>query len=272
MELVDEDQVRAFSERYLDGVDPDDPVLARLSREFLYRNLGSVFILGDELSSAFDFLEELTYNKLFQNKLVAYGLKNRTGRTGTEMLLCLAALYDFERRGLAHLADSLDEIEAVLADKPRRAEVFNERTKAFVLREVYRDLVAGITDRGRDDLDSVLQEYREEQEKIYRLLVGLGGEAKSRALYALGGMYWDDGREDQALKTWQTIDSGYVHPTLAGIRWILSLTYGSELVWSRIDALFQQESGKNSADTLDRLEKYHVWGKRSAKLRADGRF
>ncbi|MCX6567822.1 MAG: hypothetical protein NT147_02060 [Candidatus Aminicenantes bacterium] len=267
MELVDEDQVRTFKGRYLDTYDPDDPVLARLTQEFLYGNLSNVFILGDELSTAFDFLEELYYNKRFQDSLIAYGLKNRRSRTGAEVLFCLASLYDFERRGLAYLADSLDQIEAVLADRSGNLEVFNKQAKAFVLKEVYRDFVYGIRSRGLEDLDSVLGEYREEQEKIYRLLMATGGEAKNRALYALGGMYWDEGREDRALKTWKTIDGAYVHPPLDQIRWILSLTYGTDLVWSRINSLFQEESRKNSAGTLDRLKKFHIWEKRSAKLR-----
>ncbi|OGD23662.1 MAG: hypothetical protein A2Y70_06315 [Candidatus Aminicenantes bacterium RBG_13_64_14] len=62
--------------------------------------------------------------------------------------------------------------------------------------------------RGLEELDSVLGEYREEQEKIYRV--------------------------------------------------------------SRINALFQEGSRKSSTDDLARLRKFHIWEKRSAKLRADG--
>ena len=270
MELVDEDQVRAYTERYLDGSDPDNPVLAQLTQDFLYGNLGNVFILGDELSTAFDFLEELFYNKRFQNTLVTYGFKNRGSRTGAEVLFCLAALYDFEKRGLDYLADSLDQIEAVLGDKSGKFEVFNKQAKAFVLKEVYRDFVFGIWGRGREDLDLVLREYREEQARIYRLLMDTGGEAKNRALYALGGMYWDDGLVDQALKTWEQIETSYSHPTLADIRWIMSMTSNSELRVSRINALFQEESRKSSSGNLARLKKFRIWEKRSAKLRADG--
>ncbi|MGB8959348.1 MAG: hypothetical protein WCC00_10120 [Candidatus Aminicenantales bacterium] len=268
MELSDEDQVRAFRDRYLAGYDPDDPLLARLTQRFLYENLGGVFNLGDRLATAFDFAEELFFNKLFQNELIDYGLKNRRSRTGTEILLCLAALYDFERRGLAYLADSLDEIEAVLDNRPGRADLFNKQTKAFVLGEVYRDLIFGIRRRNLEDLDAVLQEYREEQTKIYRLLIDIGGEAANRARYALGGMYWDEGREGLALKEWKAIDLAYTTPILSQLRWIMSLTYGEELVWSRINSVFQEESKKNTTAALNRLTKFHLWEKRSAKLRA----
>ena len=268
MELSDEDQVRAFRDRYLTGYDPDDPLLARLTQRFLYENLGGVFNLGDRLSTAFDFAEELFFNKLFQNELIEYGLRNRRSRTGTEILLCLAALYDFEKRGLAYLADSLDEIEAVLDNRPGRADVFNKPTKAFVLGEVYRDLVFGIRRRNLEDLDAVLQEYREEQTKIYRLLIDIGGEAANRARYALGGLYWDEGQEYRALKEWKAIDLAYATPILSQLRWIMSLTYGEELVWSRINSVFLEESRKNTAAALERLTKFHLWEKRSAKLRA----
>jgi hypothetical protein len=268
MELSDEDQVRVFMERFLIGRDADDPLLARFTRRFLYENLGGAFNLGDRLSTAFDFLEELFYNKMSQNDLIAYGLKNRMSRTGTEIMLYLAALYDFERRGLAYLVDSLDEIEAVLAGRPGRAEVFNKPAKAFVLGEVYRDFVSGIGRGGQDDLDAVLREYRDEQERIYRLLIDNGGEAGNRARYALGGLYWDEGEENRALKEWQAIDPIFETSALAQLRWIMSLTYGQDLLWSRINAVFREESTKNSTAALERFAKFHLWENRSAKLRA----
>ncbi len=268
MELSDEDQVRVFMERFLIGRDADDPLLARLTRRFLYENLGGAFNLGDRLSTAFDFLEELFYNKMSQNDLIAYGLKNWMSRTGTEIMIYLAALYDFERRGLAYLVDSLDEIEAVLAGRPGRAEVFNKPAKAFVLGEVYRDFVSGAGRSGPDNLDAVLREYRDEQERIYRLLIDIGGEAANRARYALGGLYWDEGKEDRALKEWQAIDLIFETPALAQLRWIMSLTYGQDLLWSRISAVFREESAKNSAAALERFAKFHLWKNRSAKLQA----
>jgi hypothetical protein len=269
MELSDEDQVGTFMRTYLSRNDPDDPLLARLTQRFLYENLGGVFNLGDRLATAFDFLEELFFNKLFQNKLVDYGLQHRNSRTGTEILLCLAALYDFERRGLSYLEDSLDEIEAVQDNRPGRADVFNKGAKAFVLEAVYRDLVSGIRSRGLDDLDSVLREYRDEQARIYGILIAIGGEAGNRARYALGCLYWDEGQEARALKEWKAIDSAYTTPVLTQLRWIMSLTYGQELLWSRISSVFLEESKKNSAAALDRLTKFHLWEKRSAKLRAE---
>jgi hypothetical protein len=267
MELSDEDQVRIFMERFLVGRDADDPLLARLTQRFLYENLGGAFNLGDRLSTAFDFLEELFYNKMSQNDLIAYGLKNSRSRTGTEIVLYLAALYDFERRGLAYLVDSLDEIEAVLAGRPGRAEVFNKPAKAFVLGEVYRDFVSAIGRSGLDDLDAVLRRYRDEQERIYRLLIDIGGEAENRARYALGGLYWDEGKEGLALKEWRTIDRSFETPVLVQLRWIMSLTYGQDLLWSRISDIFREESTKNSAAALERFAKFHMWENRSAKLR-----
>jgi hypothetical protein len=82
-------------------------------------------------------------------------------------------------------------------------------------------------------------------------------------------LYWDEGQEARALKEWKAIVSAFTTPVLTQLRWIMSLTYGQELLWSRISSVFQEESKKNSAAALERLTKFHLWAKRSAKLRAE---
>ena len=268
MGLDDGEQVRVFLERYLVGRDLNDPILAQLTRRFLYENLAGAFNLGNRISTAFDFLEELFYVKTTQSDLISYGLKNYTSRTGTEILFFLALLYDFERRALAYLTDSVYEIEEVLSGHfGGRAEVFDRRAKAFVLGEIHRDLASALGRRGLDRIDNVLQDYVDEQERIYRLLIEQGGKTGSRARYAMGGLFWDNRMEAQALKEWQAIDPSFETPTLNELRWIMHLSYAQDLTWSRINALLEGESTKNSKAALDRWTKFHHWEKRTVKLK-----
>ncbi|MCK7470216.1 MAG: hypothetical protein MZU95_04975, partial [Desulfomicrobium escambiense] len=68
-------------------------------------------------------------------------------------------------------------------------------------------------------------------------------------------MDWDDGRgEGEAIKTWKRIDASFNHPQLDAIRWVLSLSYGTDLTWTRIDRIFREESRKNPAAALERLK------------------
>lgn len=268
MELDDEEQVRVFMEKYLVGRELNDPILAQLTRRFLYENLAGAFNLGNRISTAFDFLEELFYVKTTQIDLISYGLQSHASRTGVEIVFYLASLYDFERRALAYHTDSVHEIEAVLAGHfGGRAEVFDRRAKAFVLGEIHRDLASALGRRGVDRIDAVLQDYLDEQERIYRLLIEQGGETGSRARYAMGGLFWDNGMEAQALKEWQTIDPSFETPTLNELRWIMHLSYAKDLTWSRINTLLEEASIKNSKAALDRWTEFHHWEKRSVKLK-----
>jgi hypothetical protein len=266
MALDDREQVRVFMERFLVGRDLDDPMLAHLTRQFLYENLGGAFNLGSRLSTAFDVLEELYYDKTTQSDLIAFGLRNGSSLAGREIRFFLASLIDFERRALGYLADSLDLIQDAAAGRAGgRAEVFDKAAKAFVLGQVYRDLAAGLERRGMDAIDDILQEYADEQERIYRSLIAEGGETAGRARFALGGLYWDEKREARALKEWRAIDPAFETPTLNQIRWIMDLTYGQDLSWSRINAVFAEESARNSRAALERCVRFHLWEKRSAR-------
>ncbi|RPJ02275.1 MAG: hypothetical protein EHM31_03475, partial [Candidatus Aminicenantes bacterium] len=165
MALPVEEQVRVFNRDYLQAYDPESPDLALLTRAFIYQNLGMVFILtNDPLSRGFDLLEELYYDNLTLDALVPYALKNPGSRTGAEILLSLAASYEFERRAVIALDESLDAAKQVLADpSDDRYFVHNKDVKAYVLREVYRDLATELHLRDFPSLDSALQKYREEQ-------------------------------------------------------------------------------------------------------------
>ena len=263
MALPVEEQVRVFNRDYLQTYDPDSPDLALLTRDFIYRNLGMVFILtNDPLSRGFDLLEELYYDNLSLDELVPYALKSPGSRTGAEILLSLAASYEFERRAVIALDESLDAAKQVLADpSDDRFFVYNKDVKAYVLREVYRDLASELHLRDFLSLDSALQEYREEQLKIYDVLAGMGGAVKSRAKYALGSFYWYEGQTDLALDIWKSIDPVFATGTLSKIKAAMDGA-GLNGVISRIDGILGAEAASDRDGLLDRIKRFHKWEKR----------
>jgi len=215
--------------------------------------------MDNPLSRGFDLLEEVYYDNLSQDELAPFALENAGTRTGTAILLCLAASYEFERRAIAALDGSLDAAKRILAD-PAAAGflVHNRDVKAYVLREVYRDLVEELRRRDYGSLESVLQKYRDEQLEIYDALVRMGGEARSRALYALGRLYWDEGETDLAMATWKGIDPALAAGSVGAIRQAIT---GQHPVHA-IEYFLDRAAASDRNRLFDRLERFHKWAKR----------
>ncbi len=263
MELPVAEQVRQFYKDYLEVYDSDSPDLARLTRGFIYRNLGMVFVqTGSLLSRGFDLLEEVFYDNFSQHALVAHALRHPKSRTGVEIFFGLAASYEFERRALVALDESLDSAEIVLANPPDdRFPVHNKKVKAYALREVYRDLAAGLRNRDYPDLETVLRRYRDEQIGIYDFLKGLGGTVACRAQYAFGRLHWDEGRTDLALAIWMDTDPAFADATLMSIRDAIAAKRLSDPI-RKIDYLFSYQAADERYDLLQRIEKFHKWARR----------
>jgi len=257
------DQVRTFHRDYLEVFDPDSPDLARLTRGFVYRNLGMVFVqTGDPLSRGFDLLEEIYYDSLSQHALVPYALRYPESRTGAEILFGLAASYEFERRAIVALDGSLDAARRILADPTDvRYHVHNKNVKAYVLREVYRDLAGELRGREYPALEPVLQKYRDEQLRIYDHLNGMGGSIRCRALYAIGRLCWDEGRTDEALSVWLETDPAFADVTLTGIRNAIAEKRLSNPI-RRIDDILGRLAVTEKADQLERIARYGKWDRR----------
>jgi len=258
------EQVRTFNRDYLQAYDPDSPDLARLTGEFIYRNLGMVFVqTGDPLSRGFDLLEEVFYDNLSLDAIVPYALKHPRSRTGAEILLALAASYEFERRAVVALDGSLYAAKYVLADPAEeRFYVHNKDVKAYVLREVYRDLAAELLSRDYPALEPVLQRYRDEQLRIYDLLTGIGGDIKCRALYALGRYHWDEGRTELAMEIWKGTDPAFADETLTRIRGAIIEKRRPLDAVPRIDAILGQKTAAAKSVLLERIAKFHKWDRR----------
>ncbi len=265
MTLPDEAQVDAFVRDYLGVFDPDDPGLARLTREFIYRNLGMVFMLADRLSNGFDFLEEIHYDMFSMGEIVAFGLRNRRTLTGTEILFCLAASYEFEARAIVRLEQALDSACLVL-DGGALPEVHNARAKAFTLREVYRELAEDLRRQGFDSLDAVLGAYGKEQQKIYEFLAAGDPESRNRAFFALGSLYWAAGRRDAAIEKWRAVGPEFAPVAMDQIREVLYAGESAADFESRIDRILQTRASADRNELLARLKKFHKWAVRSEGL------
>lgn len=270
MSLDEERQVEVFFKNYLSKYDADDALLASLTRDFIYKNLGTVFILGDPLSTGFDFIEQLYYRKSYFDKFVSYYRENQDTKTGTEILFCLAAMYDFEKRSILHLRESIDTTKRVLSTKAYDVNVYNKKAKSYTLQQVYQDLANKMSIRGISNLDGIIKMYESHQASIYDKLIEIGGETKNRVLLMIGNNYWDEDKNGLAISKWAEIDVSYSTPQLEEIRKSMA-TYdsdkNSQTLVSRIDLALGDESAKNRNELLQRLKMFHRWDIRSAKLR-----
>jgi hypothetical protein len=260
MSLPGNEQVRRFNRDYLTRYDPDSRDLAELTSAFIYDNLGMMFVgMDNPLSRGFDLLEEIYYDNLSQDELVPFALANARTRTGTAILLGLAASYEFERRALAALDRAREAAKRVLADPAGDSyPVHNKSLKAYVLSEVYRDLAAELRRRHFGSMASVLEKYRDKQLEIYDYLVGVGGAARSQALYALGRLYWDESDTDLAMTMWRSVDPALVRGTASDVRQAIT---GMSPV-RMIDYILERERASDRARLFDRLQRFHKWANR----------
>ena len=272
MGMPEDLQFGVLIETYLKKYNPDSEGLAKFVREFIYQNLGSVFVVSDSFTSGFDFLEEIFYNKELQGYFVSYWNKNPRTKTGAEFLLALAALYDFERRAAAYLLDSYEIAKRILSGEERFQRAFTQKAKAYVLKEVSEDIISRMVDRGIKSEDELLSLYRREQERIYQLVIDMGGKERDSALYALGRIRWDEGKYEEALLKWKEISSSFAFKVYQEIKHVLtiydsvSIPVGSDFqnLVPRINAIFEWESEENNDLLLKRLMDFHKWKKRRA--------
>jgi tetratricopeptide (TPR) repeat protein len=265
-------QFAIFTETYLKKYNPDGEGIAKFVREFVYQNLGSVFVVSDSFTSGFDFLEEIFYNKELQGYFVSYWNENPRTKTGAEFLLTLASLYDFERRAAAYLLDSYEIAKRILSGEEKLPRAFSQKAKAYVLKEVCEDLISRMVDRGIKSEDELLSLYRREQERIYQLVIDMGGEERDRALYVLGRLFWDEGKYEEAILRWSEISDFFAFKTYQDIKHALTIYDSISIPISadlpdlvpRINAIFEWESSENDNLLLKRLMDFHKWKKRRA--------
>ncbi len=205
----DKKQLEMFKQSYLDSYDINSKDLVTLTNRFIQNNLTNVFIHISDVAAAFDFIEEVYFNKPLDSYFFNLWMQYPTSRIGVEFLLCLASHYDFERRALEYLfkanKDAIDFIEG----RSVKAEIHDKVAKCYVIQKVSQDLNRKLPRLGYESQKEVLKKYLLEEEKIYRFLIEMEGEGKNIGLYALGSFYWDRAKYDLAQQHWMQIDPAY---------------------------------------------------------------
>jgi hypothetical protein len=143
----------------------------------------------------------------------------------------------------------------------------------MVIKEVCQEFVREIGERGVASEEDVLEEYRDEQVKIYQVLMEMGGRARDRALYAWGRLCWDEGMVGATVQKWKQISDAFAYKTYQEIKHLLTV-YDSvsipiladyqDLV-PRINRVLEWESAEDNDSQLKRLIKYDKWKKRTER-------
>ena len=101
----------------------------------------------------------------------------------------------------------------------------------------------------------------------------MGGEERDRALYALGRLFWDEGKYEEAILRWTEISGSFAFKTYQEIKHALTIYDSVSVPISadlpdlvpRINAIFEWESSENDDLLLKRLMDFHKWKKRRAR-------
>jgi len=259
-------QFKFFKEKYLDKYHPDQGDLPRLTREFIKLNLSNVIIAYNPIAGAFGFIEQLFYSKHLDYAFLEYWRRHPYTRTGWEALFYIASHLNFEKRGLAYLYHAYDEAKIALRRWGVETDVHQKKAKAYVIKEVFEELLSILKQKGYKSLDDVLTWYAQKEAEIYKFMASHGGEIKNRALFALGLLHWEEGEEEKALSVWQDIDSAYADETFQDIREIMSYSLPLAKRIKMIRGVLNWEQNRSSEQQLDRLIKFHRWQVRTKTL------
>ncbi len=265
--LPEEQQFLYFRTNYLEKYDLDSEELVYLTRKFTYRNLNNIIIPISEISSAFDYLEELYYNKPLQDQFIQFWQDYPDTYIGAQLLLTLASHYEFEKRAIEYLYAAYDEAKRYLRQKYKVSEVFNKKTKCYVIQRMFEKLDREIREKGYRSAKEVTQKYIEEQIKIYDIVIGMGGESRNNGLYDLACLYWDLNLPDLAIETWAKIDDSFESDALDSIREALSWLEDVKNARTLIDNILNWYATRGVDKRLKRLLDLGKWKARGNTLR-----
>jgi len=265
--LPEEQQFLYFREKYLEKYDPDSEALAHLTGRFIHRNLNNIIIPVSAISSAFDYLEELYFNKPLESQFVRFWQDYPGTLVGARVLLTLASHYDFERRAIAYLYDAYDGAKRYLRQKYKVAEVYDKETKCYVIQDMFEKLDRELRERGYGSAEEAMQKYVAEEIKIYDMVIAMGGEPRNHGLYDLAGLYWDLGLRDLAVDTWAQIDETYESEALESIREALAWLDEPQKAFTLIDNILSWHATKGVGQRLKRLLDLGKWKARGNFMR-----
>jgi len=257
--LPEEEQFLYFKKKYLENYDLDSEELAYLTRKFIHSNLNNIIIPVSDVSSAFDYIEELYFNKPLEYQFLKFLIENPDTLVSAEFLLTLASHYDFERRAIEYLYKAYDEAKKYLSEKYQVSEVFNKKAKCYIIEKIYEKLTKILEERGYSSFDEVSATYIEEQINIYERVIDMEGKPRNHGLYDLGCLYWGLGLRDLALATWTQIDDSYESEALNSIRDVTTWHDDVQKVYPQIDRTLYWATNRGIGDRLKRLIKLGKW-------------
>jgi hypothetical protein len=265
--LPEEQQFLYFRTKYLEKYDMESEELAYLTRKFIHRNLNNIIIPVSEISTAFDYLEELYFNKPLEHQFLKLWQDYPDTSVGAQVLLTLASHYDFERRAIRYLYEAYDEARSYLTRKYKVSEVYNKKTKCYVIKKIYEQLGKEIKKRGYASVDEVSQKYIEKQIELYGMVIDMEGEPGNHGLYDLGCLYWDLNLYDLAIDTWAKIDNSYESKALDSIREALTWLDDTQNAHTLIDNILNWYATKGVSQRLKRLIDLGKWKARGNAVR-----
>ena len=222
MTLPELEQLKKFQSDYLDTGTIENQSLIKLTQEFTRNNLSTMMFDISDITSAFDYIEEIYFNKELDHFFYKLWLENPTSKIGVDFLLCIAYHIRFEKNGLYFLHKAYKEAIDFLSQKYSRTEMFNKRQKCFVIKELYDDLVKKLPALGFRSIEQVLANYQDVEKGVYNLLLDLGQEAKNIGLFELGRFAWNNEQYLEALEHWRNIENSYSTKNLKDIRRVVS--------------------------------------------------
>lgn len=266
MQFPEPEQFERFRQKYLKKYNLDDQNLAELTREFFYRNLGSVFFPISDKAEAFDQIEELYFNKALNQRIYDFWKSDPDGRVGDEMMFYMATQIAFEKRVLRSLIRAYPSAKKFVHARYFKLEIYEEKAKCFVIKEIYKALMDAMAERKVESTEDLLRMYSQEQHKIYAELIAKGGEIMNRGLYAQGCLYWEDGRYDEAVQHWCKIDENFSSRAFQEIKKNITGENNPNKIRIMINDILDYYAHIGEAEYLARLEKYKKWSLREKIL------
>jgi len=262
MTLPEIEQLEKFQRDYINRQAFDEPSLIELTREFTTNNLSSIMFDISDITSAFDYIEEVYFNKALDHFFYKIWIEDPTSEIGVEFLLCIVNHIRFEKNGLFFLHKAYAEANDFLSQKYQRTEMFNKRQKCFVIKDVYENLVRKLPALGFHTIDEVLAFYQEVERGTYNLLLDLGDRAKNIGLYELGRSAWDNEQYLEALEHWKNIDESYTTKSLQKIRRVITRNNSLPQTILDINSSLNWNVYREQRDFIARLAQYGKWKNR----------
>ncbi len=127
MALPELEQIEKFQTDYLDKNEIENQSLTELTHEFTRNNLSTMMFEISDITSAFDYIEEIYFNKALDHIFYKIWLEIPTSKIGLEFLLCIASHIRFEKNGLYFLQKAYKEASDFVSQTYNRTEMFNKR-------------------------------------------------------------------------------------------------------------------------------------------------